>query len=174
MNKYAQLYLEGRRKVAETTVETFQDTSPAARTGSGIAGAALGGVAGAGIGALTGALSTPDIDPETGERKSRWKKTLRNLGIGAAVGAGAGGAAGAMFPPTMTAKTTVTQNGPGEISAPPVPDMGGGEDGGLPWGGIAGAGTAALAALLAKKFLKMPRMTSAPSGGGYGYATRAL
>jgi gas vesicle protein len=63
--------------------------------GGGIAGGLMGAGIGAAAGGLHGYFTAPDeVDPATGQMKSKWGNVWPSMGMGAALGGAAGGAAG--------------------------------------------------------------------------------
>jgi hypothetical protein len=74
----------------------YSPSLPGEVLGGGIAGSLVGG----GLGAIGGGaykyLTTPDeIDPDTGEQKSKFWDTIKGMGYGGGIGAGIGGIVGA-------------------------------------------------------------------------------
>jgi hypothetical protein len=68
---------------------------PGSYVGGGLTGGLLGAGLGAGMGGLYGYMSAPDeIDPETGQQKSKWKHVWPAMGIGALGGGAVGLATG--------------------------------------------------------------------------------
>jgi len=69
---------------------------PGSLVGSGLTGGLMGAGIGAGLGGLYGYMTAPDeVDPETGQQKSKWRSVWPNMGLGA-LGGGLIGATSGM------------------------------------------------------------------------------